>query len=121
MESAYRHLDVEHLGDIYCIRLRRYRLDEPALHELGEEFKALVERDGCRKLILSLGPEHPECLFSLFLAKLVSLQRRMRERGGTLLIADAKPFTMGIFDACRLTSLFDFAPDRARAIEMLSQ
>ena len=29
-------------------------------------------------------------------------------------IAEASPYTVGIFEACRLKNLFDFVPDRAR-------
>jgi anti-anti-sigma factor len=116
MERPYRHIDVERHGDVFCVWLQHNQLDETALHETGEELKRLIEAEGCRKMILSLGPEDLECLYSIFLAKLVSLQRRLREHGGALKIADASSFTIGIFEACRLQDLFDFAPDRATAI-----
>jgi hypothetical protein len=120
MQRPCRHLDVERQGDIFSIRLREMRLDESALDAVGEELHALIDEDGCRKMILSLGPDEPECLYSIFLAKLISVQRRLHEQGGTLKIADASPLTMDIFEACRLKELFDFVPDRASAIAALS-
>jgi anti-anti-sigma regulatory factor len=76
----------------------------------------LVEEDGCRKMVLTLGPPEPEFLYSIFLAKLVSLQRRLRERGGALKLTGVGPNTLRIFEACRLVPLFDFAPDQDAAV-----
>ena len=120
MNRLSRHLDVECHGDVFAIRLRELQLDEAGLDAVGQELNALIDVDGCRKMVLSLGPEDPECLYSVFLAKLVTIQRRLHEHGGTLKLADASPFTVGIFDACRLKELFDFVPDRASAIAALS-
>jgi anti-anti-sigma factor len=116
MERPYRHIDIERAGDVYCVRLRQSKLDETALYELADELTRLVMEDGCRKLVLSLGPEEPQFLYSVFLAKLVTLQRRLQASGGALKLADAAPDTVRIFDACRLTPLFEFVPDRAAAV-----
>jgi anti-anti-sigma factor len=86
------------------------------VYELGDELHHLAAQDGCRKMVLSLGPPEPQFLYSVFLAKLVTLQRRLQARGGKLKIADTTPETRDIFDACGLTNLFDFAPDRATAL-----
>jgi anti-anti-sigma factor len=120
MERPYRHIDVERVGDICCARLRQPKLDEAALYEMTDELNRLAAEDGCRKLVLSLGPKDPECLYSVFLAKLVALQRRMQAGGGALKLCDVSPVTRTIFDACRLTPLFDFAPDMAAAVKAFS-
>jgi anti-anti-sigma factor len=120
MERTYRHIEVEHEGDVFCVRLRHSRLEEATLYELATELHTLIDRDGCRKMVLSLGPRTPECLYSILLGQLVAVQRRLHEHGGALRIADANPDTVAIFAACRLKELFEFAPDRASAIAALS-
>jgi anti-anti-sigma factor len=75
-----------------------------------------VSEDGCRKLLLSLGPEDPQFLYSVFLAKLVTLQRRLQAAGGALKLCDVSADTRRIFDACRLTPLFDIVADRAAGL-----
>ena len=115
MDRPYRHLDVECQGDVYCARLTRTHLDEAALNELGQEMTRLVD-EGCRKLVLSLGPDSPQCMYSVFLAKLVTLRRRLHECGGSLKITDAGPDTLRLFEVCRLRDYFDFTPDRSTAI-----
>jgi hypothetical protein len=94
-------------------------MDEKALQELGEEWTNLIDQQGCRHFVLSLGPKEPECLYSVFLAKLVSLQRRLNKQGGRLIIADASPHTMSIFAACHLTEIFQFTPDLDAAVAAL--
>jgi anti-anti-sigma factor len=116
MERPYRHIDVERIGEVFCVRLRQSRLDETALYELCDELTCLLREDGCRKLVLSLGPEEPQCLYSVFLAKLVTLRRQLRGEGGALKLCEVAPDTLEIFDVCRLTPLFDFYPDKASAV-----
>ena len=120
MERPYRHIDVENRGDIFCIRLRQPQMDEAALHELSDDLGQLISEDGCCKLVMCLGPEEPQCLYSIFLAKLVALQRRLKAAGGGLKLCQVAPDTMRIFDACGLTPLFDFFPDQAAAIAAFS-
>jgi anti-anti-sigma factor len=120
MESPYRHLDVERAGDVFCARLRQPKLDEHGLYELGEDLNRLLGEDGCGKLVLSLGPEEPQCLYSIFLAKLVSLRRRLKAAGGGLKLCQVSPNTRKIFDVCGLTPLFEFHPDRAAAVAAFS-
>src|SRR5439155_18894423 len=91
-------------------------LNEDALYELGDELTRLLREDGCQKMVLALGPEEPECLYSVLLAKLVALQRQLRSAGGGLKLSDVGPDTRRIFDVCGLTPLFEFHPDRAAAV-----
>jgi anti-anti-sigma factor len=121
MERPYRHIEVECVGDVHCVRLKQLTLDENALYEMADELHHLGAQDDCRKLVLSLGPEEPRFLYSVFLAKLVTLQRRLQAHGGKLKIADASVDTRSVFDACGLTPLFDFAPDRATALAAFAE
>ncbi len=111
-----RLIDVERRGDVFCTRLRRPQLEEPEIVELTEELLGLVHRDGCRKLALSLGPRPPEFLYSVFLAKLISLQRVLREHGGELALCETSPEVRTIFEACCLDQLFLFLPDFDAAV-----
>jgi anti-anti-sigma factor len=106
-----RLTEVERRGDVFCTRLRRRHLAENEIPELADELLHLVRNEGCRKLALSLGPQPPEWMYSVFLAKLISLQRILREHGGELVLCEVHPEVRGIFAACRLDNLFTFVPD----------
>jgi anti-anti-sigma factor len=121
MAEPYRQLEVEQVADVFCVRLRHARLDIGSLDELTAEMDRLVDEQDCRKMVISLGPEEPECMYSLFLAKLVSLQKRLQMAEGSLTIAEASKDVQKIFEVCGLESLFDFKPSRTAALAALRQ
>jgi anti-anti-sigma factor len=121
VERPYQYLEVRQDADVFCVRLRRFKLDEGQLFDMCNELVRVVEVDGCRKMVLNLGPPDLEFLYSIFLAKLVSLQRRLHEVNGALKLAGAGPATYSIFQACRLEALFDFLPDEAAALRALTR
>jgi anti-sigma B factor antagonist len=115
MSSPLRHIVVSQVGDVTCVSLRKHRLMEDEMLQMADEVSGLIE-GGCRKLVFSLGPEALQCLYSVFLAKLVMFQRVLRERGGALKLCDVTPEVRDVFEACRLHELFDFAGDQASAV-----
>lgn len=122
MERPFRHLDVEQRGEVFCARVRNNRLlADVEVHQLAAELLELVKDRGCRKLALSLGPEPLQCLYSVFLAKLVTLRRVLEENGGAMKLCEVHPETFGVFKACRLHEHFDFVPDLSTAVATLEQ
>ncbi len=121
MERPYRQIKLDRDADVCCVHLAHRRIDEQGVNALGNELAELIEKDGCRKMVLSLGPGSLDCLYSLFLAKLVMVQRRLETHGGALVLCDVTPDVMTVFEACRLGTFFEFAPDRAAAVAALSQ
>jgi anti-anti-sigma factor len=113
-------IDIERHGDICCLRLRKRELEESDLHQFSSEVNQLIQEEGCRKMVLSLGPDGPLCLYSIFLARLVSLQRRLRQAGGQLKLAHVGPEIFKIFQACNLQTLFEFCPDQKTALAELA-
>jgi anti-anti-sigma factor len=111
MTRLHQHLDIDQRGNVCCVRLCHTRLDEPMIYELAGELRDLVESDVCTKIALSLGPDAPDCMYSIFLAKLITLQRLLRERQGELVLCHAQPMVRDIFRACGLDQLFEFVPD----------
>ena len=121
MARAYRHIVVDCLDDVFCARLRRRSLAEAEIHEFGEDLLSLARDEGCRKLAFSLGPGAPECLYSVFLAKLVTVQRQLNDLGCQLKLCDVTPAVYGIFEACQLHQRFDFAPSLDEAVAAWAQ
>ena len=111
--SSYRFIQTERQGEVDCVRLRRTRLEEGEIYQLAEELLALVRDGGCRQMALSLGPQPPDCLYSVFLAKLITLQRTLREHGGGLVLCEVNPVARTVFEASLLDRQFTFLPDFA--------
>jgi hypothetical protein len=120
MSVPYRYLSFEVRDGVYRVRLRNQRLDEAELADLNDEFLRLLDEGG-RLMALSLGPEPPLFLYSVFLARLVTLQRMLRERGGALVLCELNHEVMRIFEACRLELQFRFARDLDDATAVLLQ
>ena len=116
MNNHYRHIKVETQGDVFCVRLRNPRMDENVIFQLSEELVALAKQDGCRKLALSLGPVPPDCLYSVFLAKLVMVQRVHNENGGEMVLCDITTTVKSTFEATQLDRRFTFVPDFDAAV-----
>jgi anti-anti-sigma factor len=120
MFSKYHHIAAEKEGDVFVVQLRHRRLQELEIHEMADEVHSLINADGCRKLVLVLGPDSPEFLYSVFISKLVGIRRRLAECHGDMRLAEVGPEVMGVFHACQLQNYFEFAPDRAAAVASIS-
>ena len=115
MSQPYRLIAVERRGDVCCVRLCLARLEEAQVYELATELLALAD-EGCNKVALSLGPDGPVCVYSVFLAKLMTVQRVLGERGGELVLCEVSPVTRTAFTASRLDEKFQFLPDFDAAV-----
>ena len=121
MIPLYRHLTYERRGDVFCVRLRTFRLAESEIHDMAQELVDISCSPGCRGVALALGPKSPECLYSVFLAKLFWAQRLIGEEGGALVLCEVDPMVHSIFAACNLDERFQFAGDFDEAAATLTQ
>ena len=120
MRRPYAFIAFELTGDVFCVRLQKSRVEDHQLEDLGAEFGRLIDEENCRKMILNLGPEEPECLISVFLAKLINLHRRLERMNGTLTLAHASEYTRSIFRIAGIEKYFHFYPDEQSALQALS-
>jgi hypothetical protein len=114
--NHYRFLQVEWRGDVCCVRLRKPRLEESEIYALSDELAALCTEHHSCKLALSLGPVPPDCLYSVFLAKLMTVQRVLREHNGDLVLCDVNPQVRATFEAVHLAQEFTFVADFNAAV-----
>ena len=117
MQRTYHFIVFDLVGDVFCVRLQRLRIPDQQMDELGAELARLIDEENCRKLVLNLGPEEPECLVSIFLAKLINLQRRLDSMGGALTLAQASEYTRNIFNIAGIEKYFHFYPDQQSAVQ----
>src|SRR5947208_763227 len=120
MSRPYQFITVRRQRDVFCVRLKSPHVEDQYMDDLGQELTRLVDEERGRKIVMSLGPEEPDCLISVFLAKLISLQRRLSEFGGALALAHVSEHTRSIFGAAGLEKLFHFYADEASAAGALA-
>lgn len=119
MTCTYQFLALERIGEVICARLKDPHVEDDDMENLGAELTRLIEDEKARKIVVSLGPEEPDCLISIFLAKLINLQRRLDTLGGALALAEVSDHTRNIFSAAGIEKLFLFYPNPALAAQAL--
>lgn len=119
--DTYHHIQVETEDGVCKVRLTKARLEEAEIHQLGDELLALAQTAGCSRIILSLGPQPPDCLYSVFLAKLITVRNATRKHGGELVLCNLTPLAYSVFEACQLHREFTFRSDTASALSFFTQ
>jgi len=119
MNAGYRFIEVEQHGDVALVKLKQRRLTESEIAMLGDELLR-VGQEGCPRVVLSLAPS-PEYLFSVFLAKLIALQRQLTELGGGLKLMGCDALLLDVFETCQIKERFEFYPDAESALQSWRQ
>jgi anti-anti-sigma factor len=114
-------MQVDRHGDVCCVRLLKSQMEELEVHELADDILDLIDTHACRKLVIDFSSSAPQCLYSVFLAKLVTIRRHVLERGGVLKLCDATPEVLSVFDACQLRQFFEFHPSAEAALEAFGE
>lgn len=121
MDRPFHFIDVDRREGVFCARLRQQNYSDNELEDLGAEIGRLVDEEGGRRLVLTLGPADPQLLFSVFLAKLINLQKRLEAGGGQLAIAQVGPATLAIFQVAGLERFFHFYSSEDEACAALQR
>jgi anti-anti-sigma regulatory factor len=119
MQRAYQFISYAIKHDVFCVALQQPSLQDHQLEEFGAELARLVDEQNCRKMVLVLGPEEPECLYSVLLARLINLQRRLESAGGQLVLAHASDKVRQVFRTAGIEKFFPFFPDQQSALQAL--
>jgi hypothetical protein len=119
MQRTYDFIEFDKVGDVFRVALQQPHVEDHQLDDLGAELGRLIDEEDCRKMLLILGPEEPDCLLSVFLAKLVNLHRRLESGGGQLALAHVSEHTRSIFRAAGIEKFFHFYSDQQSALQAL--
>lgn len=117
-DAMYRSIHVEQIDDVFVVGFQHSTLDDVWVQQLGEDVQDLIEKRGCRKLIVSLA--NCEALYSVLLGKLMTVRRHVLSVDGRLILTDANPLVREVFVTCKLDGYFEFAPDREAALERMA-
>jgi anti-sigma B factor antagonist len=111
-----KHTRVERLGDALVVYFHDSRITgELAIAGLGEELYAIVGRPDCLKLVLDFSDV--EFLSSAMLGKLISINHKMKEKGGIFRLCGVCPNICLIFKFTALDTIFDIRDTAAEAAE----
>jgi anti-sigma B factor antagonist len=114
--SEYRHLDINVVGDVTVVRFRDQKiLEDLNVQELGQELFQLIEQDHRQKLVLNFFGV--EFLTSAALGKLITLDKKVKNHGGTLKLCNIRPEIYEVFEITKLTRLFEIKEEETDALK----
>jgi anti-sigma B factor antagonist len=113
--AVHRRVQLSQVGDVSVVRfVDRKILDEANIQELGQELFQLIEEEERKNLLLNFSSV--EFLSSAALGKLITLDKKVKARGGKLKLSNIRPEIYEVFAITKLNKLFDIKDDEADAL-----
>ena len=111
-----RRLEVEDYGDITVVNfIDRKILDEQNIQKIGEDLFSLVDELGRKKILLNFS--NVEYLSSAALGKFITLNKKVQQAGGKLVMCNINPDILEVFEITRLDRLFNIQRDEQTALQ----
>ncbi len=117
LESTPR-VNVSQDGSATVVELvDRKILDEMAIMEIGDQLNALVSAAESPRIVLDF--QNVGHMSSSALGMLITLHKRIRDKGGQLRLCSIQPSIEEIFVITRLSEIFDISESRPEALASL--
>lgn len=111
---SQRWLRIEPVGDVAVVRFLQPRiLDEEIIEYIGEELLRMVEKEGCRRMILDF--RLVEAVATHLLGELLLVHKKIQAAGGRLALCEFQPSLQEIFDVLKLTLVFHICDTEEKA------
>jgi anti-sigma B factor antagonist len=119
MPESKPNLKVRKQGDVCVVEFEdRKILEEHVINQIGERLSEIIEDEGSAKLLLDF--RNVEHLSSAALGMLITLNKRLGERQGRLVLANIHPQIYEVFKITRLNKLFNIQSSTEDAIKVLA-
>lgn len=89
-------------------------LDEANIQQIGEEISSVIDRETSPKLLISFA--NVEHLSSAALGTLITINNKVKNRGGQLRLSDIDPQIYEVFVITRLNNLFQIHESLEEAV-----
>jgi len=114
--AVHRRLAITDVGDVTVVRFADRRiLDDVNIQEIGQELYQLVEEEHRDRVLLNLCDV--DFLASSALGKLITLQRKIKARGGTLKLSNVRPEIYEVFAITKLNAKFEIHDEEEEALK----
>ena len=111
-----RRLSVEDFGDITVVSFTdRKILDEQNIQVIGEQLFSLVDEQGLKKILLNFS--NVEYLSSAALGKLITLNKKLQQAGGKLILCNIDAQIFEVFEITKLDRFFKIIKEEQAALQ----
>jgi len=108
------HLQVTPHGDVWVVRFIDSQLVGSLPDEVGAELYAVAAQEGCLKLLLNFSSV--EFLASDMLGKVVVLNKKMKQKGGKLVLCRLCPYLRQILATTKLDLILTVTDTEAEGL-----
>lgn len=99
-------IKVEYGIDVTLVTFTDERIvDEDQIRALQESFRAVIEKNDDKKLVLNFA--NVKFMTSAFLGLLIRIHKKVCESGGRLQLSNLDPSIRKVFEITQLTKVFD--------------
>jgi anti-sigma B factor antagonist len=106
MSSYQSRLRIKKIDEITRVEfIDRNILDEGNIQAIGDEITEVIDAESCPRLLISFA--NVDHLSSSALGTLITISRRVKNRGGELRLSDIDPQIYDVFVITRLNKIFD--------------
>jgi anti-sigma B factor antagonist len=107
---------VEHIGDVTVVNFVDPKiLDGQNIQIIGEQLFSLVDEEGWRKILLNFG--NVEYLSSAALGKLITLNKKLQQAGGKLILCNIDAQIHEVFEITKLDKFFKIMKEEQQALQ----
>ena len=115
MAAGQRRLDIEEVNGVTVAKFTDKKLlDESNIQMIGNQLFGLVDDDGRRKIVLDFS--NVEYLSSAALGKLITMNNKVKDSGGTLRLCSIRPDIYEVFAITKLNKVFDIRSTQDEAL-----
>ena len=102
-------------GEVTIVELLDEKiLDEAVISQIGERLSELVAQDAMPRIVMDF--TQVGHMSSSALGMLITLHKRVREKGGLLRLCSIRPTIYEVFEITRLNQVFGILPSREEAV-----
>ena len=94
--------------------LDRNILEEATIQQIGDEVSAIIERSGNPRILINF--ENVEHLSSAALGTLITINNKVRQKGGQLRLSNIDPQIYEVFVITKLNKLFQIYDSNEKAV-----
>jgi anti-sigma B factor antagonist len=117
-QASVNSLDIEQVDKVTIVRFTDHLILTGAIAEaVSEELGRLLHDEGRNRLILNFG--NVQSLTSLMLGRLITLNKKIRARGGRLAVCGLSPDLEEIFVVTKLNEYLDMHANEHDALQTL--
>jgi anti-sigma B factor antagonist len=115
MAQSTSRLIVTQQNQVTRVEFRdRNILEEAAIQQIGDEITKLIDAEGDPKLLLSFS--RVEHLSSAALGTLITINNKIKQKGGQLRLSNINPQIFEVFKITKLNKLFQIHDDSESAL-----